>query len=95
MKSHKQSKIKKINKILDIPEEIVSDVPKITCLGFKKILIENYKNILEYQDVFIRINTSIGIINVSGSVLKMEEMTIDDITIEGKIDSIEFEELEE
>ena len=95
MKSHKQSKIKKINKILDIPEEIVSDVPKITCLGFKKILIENYKNILEYQDVFIRINTSMGIINVSGSVLKMEEMTIDDITIEGKIDSIEFEELEE
>ena len=95
MKSHKQSKIKKINKILDIPEEIVSDVPKITCLGFKKILIENYKNILEYQDVFIRINTSIGIINVSGSVLKMEEMTVDDITIDGKIDSIEFEELEE
>ena len=70
-------------------------MPKVTTLGFNKLLIENYKNILEYQDIFIRINTSIGVINISGIDLKMEEMTVDDIIIEGIIDTIEFEELEE
>lgn len=91
----KKNRIAKINKLLEMPEEIFSKIPKLTNLGFKKVLIENYKNILEYQDIFIRINTSIGIINVSGVNLNMEEMTTDDIIIEGKIDCIEFEELEE
>ncbi len=95
MKNGKFSKVKKINRFLEIPEEVVSDVPKVTTLGFNKLLIENYKNILEYQDIFIRINTSIGVINISGIDLKMEEMTVDDIIIEGIIDTIEFEELEE
>lgn len=95
MRNNKNSKTRRINRILEIPEEVVTDIPKITALGFKKISIENYKNILEYQDIFIRINTSIGIINISGLELKMEEMTVDDIVIEGKIDSIEFEELDE
>ncbi len=95
MRNNKISKIRKINKLLEIPEEVVTDTPKITAWGFKKVLIENYKNILEYQDVFIRINTGVGIINISGLDLKMEEMNIDDIAIIGRIDSIEFEELED
>ena len=91
----KKNKISKINRLLEIPEEVSSSIPKLTNLGFKRMLVEHYKNILEYQDIFIRINTSIGIINISGFDLKMEEMTKDDIVIEGKIDSIDFEELEE
>lgn len=87
--------ISKISRALEIPEEVVSTIPKVTCLGFKKVSIENYKNILEYQDIIIRVNTSMGIININGFDLKMDEMTTDDIVIEGKIDSIDFEELEE
>ena len=85
----RKARLAKINRALEIPEEVTS-----TILGFKKLMIENYKNILEYQDFFIRINTSIGIININGFELKMEEMTKDDIVIEGKIDSIDFEEIE-
>lgn len=91
----KKNKLSKINKILEMPSEITSSIPKITNLGFKKMMIENYKNILEYQDFFIRINTSIGIININGIGMKMEEMTKDDIIIEGEIDSIDFEKIED
>ena len=58
------------------------------------MMIENYKTILEYQDFFIRINTSIGIININGLNMKMQEMNKDDIVIEGDIDSIDFEKIE-
>ena len=91
----KKNKLSIINKILEMPSEITSSIPKITNLGFKKMMIENYKNILEYQDFFIRINTSIGIININGIGMKMEEMTTDDIIIEGEIDSIDFEKIED
>lgn len=90
----RKGRLARINRALEIPEEIISTIPKITSLGFSKLRIENYKNILEYQDIFIRINTSIGIININGLNLKMEEMTTDDIIIEGRIESIDFEEIE-
>ena len=90
----KKNRLIRLSKVLEMPEEIISTVPKVTTLGFEKLLVENYKNILEYQEFFIRINTSIGIININGLGLKMGEMTTDDIVIEGKIDSIDFEEIE-
>ena len=77
-----------------MPSEVFLPIPKITNLGFNKMMIENYKNILEYQDFFIRINTSIGIININGLNMKMQEMNKDDIVIEGDIDSIDFEKIE-
>lgn len=91
----RKNKLQKLNKILEIPDEVFTKIPRVTNLGFKKMRIENYKNILEYQDVFIRINTNIGIININGFDLNMEEMTNDDIIIEGDIDSIDFEKIVE
>ena len=91
----KKNKLSRLNKILEMPSEITSQIPRVTNLGFKKMMIENYKNILEYQDFFIRINTSIGIININGFGMKMEEMTKDDIIIEGDIDSVDFEKIED
>ncbi len=81
----------KLERILEIPEELTTDRPKITIMGFEQVFIENHKGILEYQDYFIRLNTYIGIININGFNLKLEEMTTDDILVTGKIDSIDFE----
>ena len=83
----------KVSKFLEIPREIISDVPKITVTGFDEILIENFKGILEYEDFFARISTSIGNININGFNLKLKEMTDDDIMVLGKIDSIDIEEI--
>lgn len=87
----KKQKRSRLDTILDIPEELSTSNPKVTVLGFEQMLIENHKGILEYQDYFIRLNTYIGIININGFNLKLEEMTTDDIVVRGKIDSIDFE----
>lgn len=84
---------RKVNNFLEIPNEVISQNPKITVLGFNEMLIENYKGILEYQDFYIRINTHIGIININGYELTMQEMTTDDVSIKGKIESIDFEKI--
>ena len=85
----------KINRILEIPQEVSSNVPKITILGFEQMMIENYKAILEYQDFYIRLSTEIGILNINGFNLNLKEMTTDDLQISGKIDSIDFEAIED
>ncbi len=83
----------KIDRMLEFPDEIALNVPKVTILKFEQMLIENYKGILEYQDFFIRVKTNIGIINVNGFNLSLEEMTTDDIIVNGKIESIDFESI--
>ena len=93
MKRKKIKKYSKLDRILELPREVASSDIKITLNGFDEILIENYKNILEYQDILIKINTFEGTITIYGFNLKLEQMTDEDIKVIGKIDSIEFERI--
>ena len=85
----------RLGRVLEVPEEVSVNVPKLTILKFEEVLIENYKGILEYQDFFVRIQTFIGIININGFKLTLEEMTSDDLIVKGKIESIDFESIVE
>lgn len=82
---------KKIDKLLELPQEVYSNVPKIIITGFDEMIVENFKGILEYEEFFVRINTYIGIININGYNLNLENMTDDDIKITGKIESLDLE----
>lgn len=91
----KVKKQNRLERLLEIPKEVSSTDPKITIMGFNEILIENYKGILEYQEFYIRISTHIGIININGFNLGLNEMSSEDIMITGKIESLDFEEIED
>ena len=86
---------RRLDKILEIPEEIYTNTPKITITGFNEMILENYKGILEYEEFFASISTYIGIVNINGYNINLEKMTNDDIKITGKIESVEIERTEE
>ena len=81
----------KIDRMLELPQEVYSNVPKISITGFDEMIIENFKGILEYEEFFVRINTHIGLININGYGLSLENMTDDDIRVKGKIESLDIE----
>ena len=82
---------RRLDKILEMPEEVYSNTPKLTITGFNEIVLENYKGILEYEEFFASISTYIGIVNINGYNINLEKMTNDDIKITGKIESVEIE----
>ena len=41
-----QRKFSKIDRLLEMPQEVYTDTPKITITCFKEIIIENFKGIL-------------------------------------------------
>ena len=84
----------RVSKFLEIPREVISNIPKITITGFNEIMIENFKGIIEYEDYFARISTEIGNININGFNLGLNEMSNEDIMITGKIETLDFEEIE-
>ena len=88
-------KKKRLDKILEIPQEIYTNTPKITITGFNEIILENYKGILEYEEFYASISTYIGVVNINGYNINLEKMTNDDIKITGKIESVELERTED
>ncbi|NJD01890.1 MAG: sporulation protein YqfC [Ruminiclostridium sp.] len=89
-KQPKASLKEKFSEILDLPKEIVLNIPKLTIIGNGDMMLENYKSIIEYDDARIRINTGIGVVRITGSRLFIREITSEDIIICGEILGLEF-----
>lgn len=83
---------RKISDALDLPRDIVLNVPRIIITGKIAVFIENHKGIVEYNSGIVKINTPIGVICIKGQNLIMKSIIADEITVEGKIASVEFEE---
>lgn len=92
-----KSKIKRnrLERLLDIPKEISTSEPKITIMGFNQLMVENYKGIIEYEDYLIKLNTFIGTLTIDGINLNLNQITEDDILINGQINNIYLESTEE
>jgi len=87
----KKIKIKeKLANALELPRELVLNVPKITVTGKDKILIENYKSIISYENDVVKLNTSVGTLSLFGVDLMIKEITTEDIIVIGKVDKVEF-----
>ena len=89
----KRKNNRKVDKILELPKEVYSNIPKVIITGFEELIIENFKGILEYEEFFVRISTHIGVININGYNLNLQNMTNDDIKVTGKIESLDIERL--
>lgn len=89
----KRKNNRKVDKILELPKEVYSNIPKIIITGFEELIIENFKGIVEYEEFFVRISTHIGVININGYNLNLQNMTNDDIKVTGKIESLDIERL--
>jgi sporulation protein YqfC len=80
----------KFAEMLDLPKEIVLNIPKVTIVGDRDMMIENYKGVMEYEDTRIRVNTGTGVVKVTGTRLLIREITSEDIIISGDIHALEF-----
>ena len=74
--------------LLSIPPEIALDLPTITITGRQHVIIENYKNILEFSDTHIAIRTKDGNVTITGQALRLKEITAEDLIISGRIENI-------
>ena len=79
-----------LTELLSLPQEIVLNLPQITLTGAGSVNIENYKNIIEYTETKIRVNTTSGIILIAGYHLILKQITSEYITITGDIVHLEF-----
>lgn len=75
----------KFGQFLEMPKDIVYDLPKITLIGNIQIYVENHKGIIEYGPNSIRISVSFGELQICGEKLAIRNITQDEIHIDGSI----------
>lgn len=85
----------KIEKLLEIPVEVTTNIPKITLIGFYQLMIENYMGVIEYEEYLVKINSSIGIIIIEGNKMNLNQINENDVLISGVISKIYLESTEE
>ena len=78
---------------LDIPKDVMLDLPRISVCGDKELYIENHKGIAQYSDSSIRVKSDDGIISVTGTFLRIIRMQSDRIIINGEFERVEYEKI--
>lgn len=75
---------------LEIPGDLVLDIPKLTITGRDELYLENHKGIIEYSTVRMRINLSRGFLEIIGDNLEIQALMPDEMRVLGDINSIKF-----
>lgn len=74
---------------LRLPPDIIRENPMVHMLGTRRVVIENYKKLVDYQEECIKILSKAGTIQIAGCHLRIAYYTRDEIKIEGFIKGIE------
>jgi sporulation protein YqfC len=91
LRTQRQRLQKKLANLLEIPDDIVLDLPRITLLGNMQMLIENHKGIIEYTSELVRVRLNRKELIISGIALSLGNLQTEELIIEGEITGICFE----
>lgn len=81
---------KQFSDFLEMPGDVMLDLPKITMVGDIKLYIENHRGVIEYSTAGVRISLMEGELAVAGEGLVLRNVLPDEICVEGKIKSLSF-----
>ena len=84
-------KIKReMSDILEIPSDVLMDLPKIILLGDVQVFIENHRGIVEYSSDRVRIHVKEYEVVIIGENLRLKNVFTDEIQVEGKINGVQL-----
>lgn len=70
---------------LEIPDEVALNSARIVITGERQLSVENHRGIIEYLPGKIVFKTAAGLVEVLGEDLTLEELTADNLSIEGNL----------
>ena len=91
MKRNRVKRIKKqAAKVLDFPEDVMMDLPRVTIAGTSRVYIDNHAGLLGYTNEEITVSLPDGTVRIRGAEMEIDDFETDRLIISGKIDSVEY-----
>lgn len=88
-KRHRFKKI--ISDISDLSKKSICEDFLIHTVGCDELVLENYKGIIEYNDVCVKIKTNTRTVKICGQNLEIANMADEVVCVTGGITSVVFE----
>jgi sporulation protein YqfC len=92
MQRRRKGNLQVLAGLLEIPQDIVLDLPRVTMLGNKQVMVENHKGIIEYNSVLLRIKLNQGELVIGGENLILGGLQPELLLVEGVINEIRYEQ---
>ncbi|MFB6363744.1 sporulation protein YqfC [Paenibacillus elgii] len=77
-------------KLLDLPQDVVMDLPRITMIGNRQLYIENHRGVLHFSNEVLKLALTAGRVEVYGSELVIRAILTEEVFIEGMIRDIKY-----
>jgi sporulation protein YqfC len=90
-KSIKNRLKRQVSDFLEIPSDVMLDLPKVVLVGNLQVFIENHRGIVEYTPEIVKVIVGEGEIEITGEGLTLRNMTSDEIMVEGKIKNLKLD----
>lgn len=90
MKKLKQRFKKLLVNKLDLPNDVILDLPRITSIGFYQIYIENYNSVIQFTDQFLHLKLRNHQLKIYGEGLVIRAILPEEIFIEGTIKEVHY-----
>ncbi len=85
MDKNNKTRLRRLLRALDLPEESDARVPKFTMLGASDLMVENHSGILQYNEELVRLMTPEGVVRITGRGLELTEFGGERVYLRGKI----------
>ncbi|MCM3566571.1 sporulation protein YqfC [Neobacillus mesonae] len=77
-------------KNMDLPQDVMMDLPRITMIGQIHIYIENHRGLLAFSDKELRLLLKQGQLLIKGNYFVIKTILPEEILLEGKIDQVTY-----
>jgi sporulation protein YqfC len=79
-----------ITKKMDLPADVLMDLPRITLIGQIHIYIENHRGLLVFSDTEVRLLLKQGQLLIKGNSFVIKTILPEELLLEGTIEQVVF-----
>jgi sporulation protein YqfC len=76
--------------MLDLPQDVIFDLPRVTMIGNMQLYIENHRGVLHFSDSYLKLALTHGNIEIYGKQLSIRAILAEEVFVEGFIDEIKY-----
>lgn len=77
-----------MTKNMELPKDVMMDLPRITMIGQIHIYIENHRGLITFSDKELRLLLKQGQLLIKGKGFVIKTILPEEILLEGKIDQV-------
>lgn len=76
--------------MLDLPKDVIFDLPRITQIGNMQLYIENHRGVIHFTTNRLDLKLSVGKLEITGKDLVIRAILPEEVFIEGIIEDVRY-----